>query len=148
MTAFSVAAAFALAVGKFLTAHTPAVRSKVSYLGKSADVSGLQHDRKSQGLPDAAHAKPIPIRRLELDSFLSSSERLTCLSHSVSLVKKQVIHPHNLPPPNSSPPKRSAPNSSKDFPFGNGTKDQGVRNEALDRRFRLIAPDRAYVIVA
>ena len=38
---FSVAAPFALAVGKFLAPHAATVRSKVSYCGESPYISGL-----------------------------------------------------------------------------------------------------------
>src|SRR6266576_3494849 len=52
----SIALAFALAVANLLAAHTTTVRSKVSYAGKSPDISSLQHDRERQSLPDPAHA--------------------------------------------------------------------------------------------
>ena len=49
-----IAAPFAFTVRKFFTLHTPALRCKVSHLGKSPDISDLQHDRKRQDLPNAA----------------------------------------------------------------------------------------------
>src|SRR4029077_13871466 len=68
-----IATAFAFAIGKFFTLHTAAVRCKVSHLGKSPDISGLQHDRKRQDLPNAADGEQIAIPRLEFDSLLNDS---------------------------------------------------------------------------
>jgi hypothetical protein len=47
--------AFAFAVADLLIAHTPAVRGKVSHRRKSLYLSGLQHDRERQYLPDSRH---------------------------------------------------------------------------------------------
>src|SRR6266498_1028671 len=61
-----IALAFAFAIADLLTAHTPAVRSEVADTGKSPDISGLQHDRERQSLPDPAHRQKIAKRMLQL----------------------------------------------------------------------------------
>ena len=64
-----IAAAFAFAVADFLTADTPAVRSKVSHARKSPDVAGLQHDRQCQDLPDPRYGLKKPELGSQFDSI-------------------------------------------------------------------------------
>src|SRR5215831_15839850 len=103
---FCVATAFAFAVGKLLAPHAPAVRSKVSHLRKSSDVSSLQHDRQRQGLPDAVHRDKIAISvsrlritvrfaltasaRLALENRASTFSLLSCLIR-LALIDEPVL---------------------------------------------------------
>ena len=64
----SVAAAFAFTIADLLTAYTPTVRSEVAHTGKSPHVSGLQHDRQRQNLPDTGNR----LKKAELSSQFDS----------------------------------------------------------------------------
>ena len=52
---FGVAAPFTFAVADFATPHTPTVRSVIADIGKSLDVSGLQHNGQRQDRPDSGY---------------------------------------------------------------------------------------------